>query len=170
MGSYTNLHFISISSINSISISGYRQRKRDLPIYIKSGHISLHPLTPQGMLQTPPDTTRHGPDTSRYHHTRIMYGLYGLKHHIVAIRFNSRTWLPGRKKGDLGEKLFKSERNSLESHLKGKPIALAIYTSHKVYPTPVFTSLPICRTNKVLTNLNSADFDIGGFLVNESWI
>ena len=37
------------------------------------------------MLQTPPDTIRHGPDTTRYHHTCIMYGLYGLKHHTVEI-------------------------------------------------------------------------------------
>ena len=37
------------------------------------------------MLQTPPDTIRHGPDTTRHHHTCIMYGLYGLKHHIVEI-------------------------------------------------------------------------------------
>ena len=102
----TNLHFISISSISSISAStvsaalphqqhqciGYRLQKRYLPIYIKSGHISLYPLTPPDMfqtppdkLQTPPDTIRHGPDTTRYHHTCIMYGLYGLKHHIYTI-------------------------------------------------------------------------------------
>ena len=37
------------------------------------------------MLQTPPDTIRYGPDTTRYHHTCIMYGLYGLKHHTVEI-------------------------------------------------------------------------------------
>ena len=71
---------------------GYRHWKIYLPIYIKSGHISLYPLTspdelqtPPDMLQTPPDTIRHGPDTTRYHHTCIMYGLYGLKHHIVEI-------------------------------------------------------------------------------------
>ena len=116
MGSYTNLHFINNSSIiwsvasvhqqhQGISISasvasvhqqhqciGYRHWKIYLPIYIKSGHISLYPLTspdelqtPPDMLQTPPDTIRHGPDTTRYHHTCIMYGLYGLKHHIVEI-------------------------------------------------------------------------------------
>ena len=71
---------------------GYRHWKIYLPIYIKSGHISLYPLTspdelqtPPDMLQTPPDTIRYGPDTTRYHHTCIMYGLYGLKHHIVEI-------------------------------------------------------------------------------------
>ena len=32
-----------------------------------------------------PDTIRYGPDTTRYHHTCIIYGLYGLKHHIVEI-------------------------------------------------------------------------------------
>ena len=71
---------------------GYMHRKRYLPIYVKSGHISLYPLTPPemlqtppDMLQTPPDTIRHGPDTNRYHQTCIMYGLYGLKHHIVEI-------------------------------------------------------------------------------------
>ena len=37
------------------------------------------------MLQTPPDTIRYGPDTTRYHHTCIMYDLYGLKHHTVEI-------------------------------------------------------------------------------------
>ena len=41
--------------------------------------------TPPDMLKTPPDTIRHGPDTTRYHHTCIMYGLYGLKHHTVEI-------------------------------------------------------------------------------------
>ena len=122
MSSHTNLHFINNSSIiwsvasvyrqhQRISISssaasahqqhqqhqqhqciGYRHWKIYLPIYIKSGHISLYPLTspdelqtPPDMLQTPPDTIRHGPDTTRYHHTCIMYGLYGLKHHIVEI-------------------------------------------------------------------------------------
>ena len=128
MGLYTKLHFISNSSINSISsirtpdsgasvhqehqpiksiiesvASAHQQHQQHqhiskrhwkiyLPIYIKSGHISLYPLTspdelqtPPDMLQTPPDTIRHGPDTTRYHHTCIMYGLYGLKHHIVEI-------------------------------------------------------------------------------------
>ena len=37
------------------------------------------------MLQTPPDTIRHGPDTTKHHNTCIMYGLYGVKHHIVEI-------------------------------------------------------------------------------------
>ena len=89
-----------ISSISATAASvhqqhqciSYRHWKRYLPIYIKSGHISLYPLTspdklqtPPDMLQTPPDTIRHGPDTTRYHHTCIMYGLYGLKHHTVAI-------------------------------------------------------------------------------------
>ncbi len=89
--------------ISSISLSAasvyqqhqcicYRHWKIYLPIYIKSGHISLYPLTspdelqtPPDMLQTPPDTIRHGPDTTRHHHPCIMYGLYGLKHHIVEI-------------------------------------------------------------------------------------
>ena len=89
-----------ISSISATAASvhqqhqciSYRHWKIYLPIYIKSGHISLYPLTspdklqtPPDMLQTPPDTIRHGPDTTRYHHTCIMYGLYGLKHHIVQI-------------------------------------------------------------------------------------
>ena len=71
---------------------GYGHWKIYLPIYIKSGHISLYPLTSPDelqtlpdMLQTPPDTIRYGPDTTRYHHTCIMYGLYGLKHHTVEI-------------------------------------------------------------------------------------
>ena len=89
-----------ISSISATAASvhqqhqciSYRHWKIYLPIYIKSGHISLYPLTspdklqtPPDMLQTPPDTIRHGPDTTRYHHTCIMYGLYGLKHHTVEI-------------------------------------------------------------------------------------
>ena len=74
---------------------GYGHWKIYLPIYIKSGHISLYPLTSPDelqtlpdMLQTPPDTIRYGPDrpdTTRYHHTCIMYDLYGLKHHTVEI-------------------------------------------------------------------------------------
>ena len=69
-----------------------RHWKGYLPICIKSGHISPYPLispdklqTPPDMVQTPTDPIRHGPDTTRYHHTCIMYGLYGLKHHIVQI-------------------------------------------------------------------------------------
>ena len=82
---------------------GYRHRKRYLPIYIKSGHISLYPLTPPDMLQTPPDmfqtppdTIRHGPDTTRYHQTCISYGLYGLKHHIVEMWRCHRCGTDGR--------------------------------------------------------------------------
>ena len=91
-------HLISSISLSTASAHqqhlciGYRHWKIYLPIYIKSGHISLYPLTspdelqtPPDMLQTPPDTIRHGPDTTRYHHTCIMYGLYGLKHHTVEI-------------------------------------------------------------------------------------
>ena len=69
-----------ISSISGSAASAHQQhqcigdmyRKRYLPIYIKSGHISLYPLkppdqtpdtrhhqTPSDMVQTPPDTTRH---------------------------------------------------------------------------------------------------------------
>ena len=87
-------------SISSSAVSAHQQHqcigcrhwKIYLPMYIKSGHISLYPLTspdelqtPPDMLQTPPDTIRHGPDTTRYHHICIMYGLYGLKHQIVVI-------------------------------------------------------------------------------------
>ena len=88
-----------ISSISSISASaasahqhhqcmGYRHRKRYLPIYIKTGHISQHPLTPPELLQTPSDTIKHGPYYTRYHKKCIMFGLYGLKHHIVERRID----------------------------------------------------------------------------------
>ena len=55
------------------------------PVFLIYEGLSLYPLKPPDMLQTPPDTIRHGPDTTRYHQTCIMYGLYGLKHHIVEI-------------------------------------------------------------------------------------
>ena len=75
---------------------------------------------------------------------------------LQCVRYNyvggTCLWLDGGRgeKGRFGrEKLFKSQRNSLETHLKGKPIALPIYTSHKVYATLTF-SLPFHnRTNNV---------------------
>ena len=52
--------------------------------------VTRHDQTPPDMLQTPPDILQTPPDmaqkpsdTTRCHHTCIMYGLYGLKHHIV---------------------------------------------------------------------------------------
>ena len=135
MGSYTNLHFINNSSIiwsvasvhqqhqqhQHISIRataasahqqhqciGYRHWKIYLPIYIKSGNISLYPLTSPDELQTPPDTIRHGPDTTRHHHTCIMYGWYGLKHHIVGIS-GDVTDPDGRKDGRTNKQQAKIE-------------------------------------------------------------
>ena len=60
------------------------------------------------------------------------------------------------------EKLFKSQRNSLETHLKGKPIALAIYTSHKVSPpfSLPFHNGPIKFTN-LTKNIDPYIFTLG---------
>ena len=68
-----------ISIINNISIIKSISSIRYLPVY-----VYIHQVRSYQHMSI--NTIRHyGPDTTRYHHTCIMYGLYGLKHHIVEI-------------------------------------------------------------------------------------
>ena len=76
------------------------------------------------MLQTPLDTIRHGPDTTRYHHTCIMYGLYGLKHHIVEISGDVT---------DAGRDEQTTSKDSATQLLISEPLSLAMKGKGRIY-------------------------------------
>ena len=112
-------------------------------MYIKSGHISLYPLTspdelqtPPDMLQTPPDTIRHGPDTTRYHHTCIMYGLYGLKHHTVEISGDVTD-----PDGRTDEQTTRKDRAT--QLLIWEPLSFAITYLYKIFSIKNSTQMPL---------------------------